>query len=262
MISPLAHVDPSAQIGQNVVVHPFAYIQGDVVIGDDCVIMPNACILNGTKLGKGNKIYPNAVIGADPQSFHWDGISQPRVELGDYNVVRENVVIAGSNSSDAVTRIGSHNHLMNKVHICHDVQIGDGCVLGISSNVAGACIIGDYAILSSAAMVQRKVRVGKFALLQMGCRVQKDVMPYSILGGNPPAYHGVNTLLLTKHHPEIEEQDLLPLANAFRIITAGNFSLDDAILKIQEQIRPTPFIQELLHFLAHAERGVIRTFPS
>ena len=26
MISPLAHVDPSAKIGENVTIHPFAYI--------------------------------------------------------------------------------------------------------------------------------------------------------------------------------------------------------------------------------------------
>lgn len=258
MISPLAHVDPAARIGANVEIQPFAYIQGDVVIGDNCVIMANACILNGTRMGMGNKIYPNAVIGTDPQSFHWDGKSQPRVEIGHDNVIRENVVIAGSNCSEDATRIGSRNHLMNKVHICHDVQIGDGCVLGISSNVAGACHIGDHAILSSAVIVQRKVRVGKFALLQVGCRVQKDVMPYAIFGGNPAAYHGVNTVVLQKFLPHIDERQLRHLASAFRIVTAGNFSLEDAVLKIKEQIEMSAEIQTLTDFILTAERGLIR----
>lgn len=258
MISPLAHVDPAAKIGANVEIHPFAYIQGDVVIGDNCVIMPNACILNGTTMGSGNKIYPNAVICADPQSFHWDGQSQPRVEIGNDNVIRENVVIAGSNRREDATRIGSGCFLMNKVHVCHDVQIGNGCVLGISSNVAGACHIGDHAILSSAAMVQRKVRVGKFSLLQSGCRVQKDVMPYAILGGNPAAYHGVNTVVINKLLPHLDERQLRHLANAFRIITAGNFSLDDAVIKIHEQIEMSPEIRDITDFIATAERGIIR----
>ena len=47
MISPLAYVDPAAQIGQNVEIGPFVYIEGDVRIGDDCVIMPHVSILMG-----------------------------------------------------------------------------------------------------------------------------------------------------------------------------------------------------------------------
>ena len=33
-ISPLAFVDPTAQLGDNVTIHPFAYIDKNVVIGD------------------------------------------------------------------------------------------------------------------------------------------------------------------------------------------------------------------------------------
>ena len=35
MISPLAHVDPAAKIGNNVKIYPFAFIDADVEIGDD-----------------------------------------------------------------------------------------------------------------------------------------------------------------------------------------------------------------------------------
>lgn len=69
MISKLAHVDPSAKIGQNVTVHAFAYIDKDVEIGDGCEIMPYASVLRGTRMGKNNKVYQGAVIGADPQDF-------------------------------------------------------------------------------------------------------------------------------------------------------------------------------------------------
>ena len=57
MISPLAYVDPSAQIGKNVTIHPFAYIDKNVVIGDDCVIMPYVSIMNGARIGNGNTFY-------------------------------------------------------------------------------------------------------------------------------------------------------------------------------------------------------------
>ena len=60
MISPLAYVDPNAQLGQNVEVGPFAYIEKGVVIGDNCVIKAHANILEGTTMGTGNIVYQNA----------------------------------------------------------------------------------------------------------------------------------------------------------------------------------------------------------
>lgn len=53
MISPLAYVDASAKLGNNVIVHPFAYIDKNVEIGDNCEIMPYASVLSGTRMGKG-----------------------------------------------------------------------------------------------------------------------------------------------------------------------------------------------------------------
>ena len=40
MISPLAYVDPSAKIGNNVTVHPFAYIDKNV----DCGCSAGLCL--------------------------------------------------------------------------------------------------------------------------------------------------------------------------------------------------------------------------
>ena len=89
MISPLAYVDPTARIGQNVEIMPFAYIEGDVTIGDNCVIMPHVSILNGTTIGNNNTIHQNTVICAKPQSFHYEEGGKPHVVIGDHNVIRE-----------------------------------------------------------------------------------------------------------------------------------------------------------------------------
>ena len=69
MISPLAYVDPKANIGKDVTIHPFAYVDADTVIGDGCVIMPYASVIHGTTLGKNVKVYRGAIIGADPRDF-------------------------------------------------------------------------------------------------------------------------------------------------------------------------------------------------
>ena len=105
MISNLAHVDPSAKIGNNVTIMPFAFVDKNVEIGDDSVIMPYAGLFNGTIIGKRNTIYCNAMIGVEPQDFHYKG-DDSKVIIGDDNKIRENVVIARGTYTDGATRIG------------------------------------------------------------------------------------------------------------------------------------------------------------
>lgn len=256
MISPLAYVDPAAKIGSNVEIGPFAYIEAGVSIGDGCVINPHASILKGTTMGKGNIVYQNAVIGATPQDFHYQEGSPTQVVIGNDNRIRENVVIAGSTYPDKATVIGNGNFLMDRAHICHDVHIFNQCIVGIGACIAGECELHDGSIQSNGVVVQQHVRVGRFSLIQSGCRVQKDVPPYVILGGNPASYHGINTVVLK--HLNISDRILRHIANTYRIIYTGNFSLQDAVIKIPEQIPMSDEIQKILDFIKEAKNGIVR----
>lgn len=256
MISPLAYVDPSAKLGNDVEVKPFAFIDKNVVIGDGCVIMPHASILEGTTMGKNNIVYQNAVVGAVPQNFHFVEGTKTRVVIGDDNRIRENVVIAGGTSESGATTIGNGNFLMDRVHICHDAHIHNQCVVGIGTIISGECEIGDCSIQSSNVVVLQHVRVGRYSLVQSGCRVQKDVPPYVILGGNPASYHGVNAVVLK--HVGKTERVLRHIANTYRLIYTANFSLEDVILKIPEQIPMSDEIRHILDFLKGTQLGIVR----
>ncbi len=256
MISPLAYIDPNAQLGQNVEVGPFAYIEKGVVIGDNCVIKAHANILEGTTMGTGNIVYQNAVIGATPQDFHYVEGTPSKVVIGNNNHIRENVVIAGSTYEDKATIIGDSNFIMDRVHICHDVHVYNKCVIGIGTCIAGESEIHDCSIQSTGVVVQQHVRVGRFSLIQSGCRVQKDVPPYVILGGNPASYHGVNAVVLK--HIGTTERIIRHIANTYRIIYTGNFSLEDAVLKIPEQIPMSDEIHDILNFVKCAKHGIVR----
>ena len=192
MISPLAYVDPAAKLGKNVTVQPFAYIEADVEIGDDNVIMSGARILNGTRMGKGNKIYHGAVLAAEPQDFHYEG-EKSLLVIGDHNDIRENVVISRATHKDGCTRIGNENHLMDGVHLCHDVQIGNRSVLGIKVSVAGDCRIDDCTILR----------------------------------------------------------------NAYRLVYQGNFSVQDALQKIEDQVPMSDEIYNIINFIKNSN-GIVK----
>ena len=256
MISPLAYVDPTAKLGNNVEIKPFAYIEGGVEIGDNCVIMPHVSILEGTTLGSGNIVYQNAVIGAKPQDFHFVEGSKTRVIIGNDNRIRENVVIAGSTYEGKATIVGNGNFIMDQTHICHDVIIHDKTVTGIGSIISGESELYEGCILSNNAIVQQHVRVGRYSLIQSGCRVQKDVPPYVIMGGNPVSYYGVNAVILK--HIGLTERILRHISNTYRLIFTANFSLEDAVIKIPEQIPMSEEIDNILDFIKATKIGIVR----
>ena len=49
-ISPLAFIDPEAQIGENCEIGPFCFIDKNVVIGDNNILMNSVTLLSGTRL--------------------------------------------------------------------------------------------------------------------------------------------------------------------------------------------------------------------
>lgn len=255
MISPLAYVDSSAKIGEKVTIQPFAYIEENVEIGDECVIMSGAKILKGTRMGKGNKVHHNAVLGAEPQDFHYIG-EDSHLVIGDYNDIRENVVISRATYSGGCTRIGNENYLMDGVHLCHDVQIGNHCVLGIKTTVAGECRIDDNTILSSNVILHQASHIGSWVLIQSGCRISKDVPPYVIMNGNPAEYHGINAAVL-QHKNEVTERVLRHIVNAYRLVYQGNFSIHDALQKIEDQVPMSDEIHNIINFIRES-KGIVK----
>lgn len=246
MISPLAHVDPSAKLGNNVTIHPFAFIDANVEIGDNCEIMPYVSIINGTKLGKNNKVYQYTVVGADPQDFRWKG--QPSFcTIGDNNVIRENVIINRGFNSERGTQIGDDCFIMATSHIGHDTVIEGKCVLGNNVLIAGEARIGKCSILSSGVILHEKSRIGDWTLIKGGCRISGNVPPFVIMAHNPASYFGVNAVVLRKHgHTEEQIDDI---AKAYRHVYQSGTSVFNALKRIEADLEPSPVRDTILGFI-------------
>ena len=253
-ISPLAYVNPEAKIGEGVIIHPFAYIDKNVVIGDNCVIMPNASILSGTRLGNNNQVYHNAVLGSTPQDFSYHG-GDTILEIGNNNVFRENVVISRSSSSTGKSVIGDNNFIMDGVHICHDCNIADHCVIGIKSIIAGNCVIGSHAIFSSMVSMFQDTRVGEWSLVQGGCRLKKDVPPYIVTTTNPTSYYGVNVEVLK--HFNVSEKIIQHIAQAYGLIFHSKVSIADALIRVVQEVPMSDEIENIISFIKNSNKGLI-----
>ncbi len=258
MISPLANVSPKAKIGKDVEIMPFAYIEAGTEIGDGCVIMPYVSIMKGTILGKNNKVYQHAVLGSDPQDFNYKG-AETKLVIGDNNTIRENVVISRSTFPDGDSSVGNNNFIMDKAHFCHDVKLGNNCIVGIGAYVAGNCTIDDCTILSTSVVLNQGCKIGKWSLVQSGTRLSKDVPPYVIVSGNPAMYHGVNAYILTHSQSfKISERVLKNIITAYRLLSQANFSVTDAMQKINEQVPKSDEIHDILSFVKDSKNGIVR----
>lgn len=256
MISPLAYVNPEAQIGENVEIGPFCYIDKGVVIGDNCELMPHATVLYGTTMGKGNQVFPGAVIGAIPQDLKFKGEDTTLV-IGDNNRIRENVTLNRGTASKGTTVIGSGSLLMEGVHIAHDCVIGSNCILGNQTKIAGEVVIDDFATLSSTVLVHQFCHVGSYVMVRGGSLCPKDIPPFIMAAKEPLAFMGLNLVGLRRRG--FDDEKIARIHSAYRILYLSKMNVTQAITALkQDSLAEYPEIQYIINFVEHSERGIIR----
>lgn len=254
-ISPLAYIDPEAVIGENCEIGPFCFIDKNVVIGDNNILMNSVSILYGARIGNGNTFFPGAVISAIPQDLKFRG-EETTAEIGDNNRIRENVTINRGTASKGRTIVGSNNLLMEGVHVAHDSIVGNGCIIGNQTKLAGEVIIDDNAILSGVVLMHQFCRVGGYTMIQGGTRFSKDIPPYIILGKEPAAYSGINIVGMRRRG--FSNELIENIHETYRIIYNRGFNVTEALQKVKEEIPMSPEIEYIISFIESSERGIIR----
>lgn len=237
-------IHPEAQIGKNVKIHPFVKIEKGVVVGDNCEIHSFVSLLEGTHLGNDNQIYEGCVIGAVPQE-HVHQSNYTEVFIGHGNVIRENVVINRGIAPDHATRIGDHNFIMEGVHLSHDVEVGNRCVLGCSSKVTSFCKIDDLVFVGMLCVINKRCRVGRLSFLSAHTVISKHVPPFVRIGGLHGEWQGVNTGILKENH--FTEKAIRDILFAYRLIYS-QFSLDYIKFKLDGQVADSEVTQEIIRF--------------
>ena len=255
MVSPLAYIHPEAKIGENVEIAPFVFIDKNVVIGDNNKIMANVNILYGSRIGNGNTIFPGAVIGAVPQDLKFRG-EESTAEIGDNNLIRENVTVNRGTAAKGRTIVGSNNLLMEGVHVAHDALIGNGCIIGNSTKMAGEIVIDDNAIISANVLMHQFCHVGSHVMIQGGCRFSKDIPPYIIAGREPIAFSGINIIGLRRRG--FANEVIESIHNAYRIIYQSGLNISDALTKVEAEVETSPEIEYIISFIRNSERGIIK----
>ena len=253
-ISPMAYVDPEAKLGDNNLIGPFCYIDKNVVIGDNNKLYNSVTIHTGARIGNGNEFFPGASISTKPQDLKFKG-EETTCELGDNNSIRENVTISRGTASKGKTVVGNGNLLMENMHVAHDCEIGNGCIIGNSTKFAGEVVVEDFAIISATCLFHQFCRIGSYVMFQGGSRTSQDIPSFVIAGKEPVRYAGVNLIGLRRRG--FDNATIEAIHDAYRIIYAQGV-LKDGIAEARAKYPDSKEVEYICSFIESSKRGIIR----
>jgi UDP-3-O-[3-hydroxymyristoyl] glucosamine N-acyltransferase len=225
------YIDATAKIGEQVFIGAFAYIGEKVIIGNGAKIYPNAFIGNNVTIGQntvihpGVKIYHNCVIGNNvtihagtvigsdgfgfaPQA---DGSFKKVPQIG--NVIIEDGVEIGSNSTIDRATIGSTlikagAKLDNLLQIAHNVEVGNNTVIAAQAGVSGSTKIGNNVMIGGQAGIVGHINIGDGAKINAQSGVSKSMDAGKAVTGSPAHDYtaALRSQAASRKLPELEKR--------------------------------------------------------
>lgn len=206
IISPLASIDKTAQIGCNVTVGPFVVIEENVKIGDNTIIEAHTYIGKNAQIGKNALIEDHvsikyaiiednvfiksgARIGQPGFGFHMDKSGHfdvPQlgcVRIGNNVHIGANTTIDRGSQFDTIIHNGVR--IDNLVQIAHNVEIGENSVLVAQVGIAGSTKLGKFVIVAGQVGIAGHLNIGNFVKIAGQSGVTRHVNDHETLGGTP-----------------------------------------------------------------------------
>lgn len=253
-IHPLAVVESGAKIGKNVVVEAFAVVKQNVELKDNVVIKSHAYIDGNTTIGEGTVIWPGASIGTKTQDLKFRG-EKTFVVIGKRCEIREYVTINSSCQENSTVRIGDDCLLMAYCHVAHNCEIGNKVVMSNSAMLAGHVIVEDCARIGGMTPVHQFSRIGCYAMVGGFSGVLRDVPPYTVGGGFPYKFGGINIIGLKRHQFPLEVR--IAISKAFKLTYRSGLHLEEALSEIEKNVEPLQEIKHWIEFCKTSKRGIL-----
>ncbi len=217
-----AIVDKSAKIADGVTIGAFSMIGADVEIGLGCNIHSHVKIEGHTKIGENNEVCSYSFIGAPPQDLSYKN-EPTKTLIGHNNIFREYVSIhRGTIKDKKETVIGNDNLLMSYVHVGHDVQFGNNCIVANSTNFAGHVHVGDKVIIGGGCNISQFVTLGRGSYLGGASAVDRDVPLFCTAYGNRVRLKGINIIGLRRSG--LSKQVISEVVDFYRLMESNPMS--------------------------------------
>jgi UDP-3-O-[3-hydroxymyristoyl] glucosamine N-acyltransferase len=157
-VGAFAYLGENVVIGKNVKIYPQCYIGDNVTVADNTILFAGVKIYHDCKIGAHCTIHASSVIGSDGFGFAPNSENNYNKVPQIGNVVIEDYVEIGSNTSIDRATLGSTIirkgvKLDNLIQIAHNVEIGENTVMAGGVFIAGSTKIGKNVMVGGQAGV-------------------------------------------------------------------------------------------------------------
>ncbi len=189
-IGDFAYIGENAIIGDNVKIFPGCYIGDNATIGNNSTLYSGVKLYIGTSVGKNCTIHGGCVIGADGFGFVPQDNSQYQKVAQIGNVVIEDNVEIGSNTTIDRATLGSTIirkgvKLDNLIQIAHNVEVGENTVIAAQTGIAGSTRIGRNCMIGGQVGITGHLNIGNDVKIAAQSGISTDVADGSIIMGSP-----------------------------------------------------------------------------
>lgn len=205
-----AHIGENTKIGKGCKIYPYTYIGDNVEIGDNTIFYPHVVVYDGCVIGNDCIVHAGAVIGSDGFGFAPDtnGEYKKIAQLG--NVVIEDKVEVGANTTIDRAVIGStiiHKgvKLDNLIQIAHNVEIGENTAMAAQVGISGSVKVGANCMFAGQVGLGGHIRVGDNTQVGAQSGIISNVGANAKLMGTPgiPVRGFLRSSLLFEKLPDI-----------------------------------------------------------
>lgn len=207
-------IGEGARVGNNVKLFPMTFIGNGVKIGDDSMIMPGVKIYHHCVIGKNVTIHAGTIIGSDGFGFapQPDGSYKKIPQIG--NVVIEDDVEIGANSTIDRATIGSTliragSKLDNLIQVAHNVEIGNNTVMAAQAGISGSTKIGSNVQIGGQAGIVGHIQIADGTRINAQSGVSKSIkQPNSAITGSPAFDYtsALRSQAVSRNLPELEKR--------------------------------------------------------
>ena len=189
-IGAFTYIGENVVLGNNVKIYPNSYVGDNTKIGDNTTIFAGVKIYSETEIGVNCKIHSGTVIGAD-------GFGFAPTETGEYkavpqigNVIIEDNVDIGSNSTIDRATLGSTIirkgvKLDNQIQIAHNVEVGKNTVIASQTGIAGSTKVGESCIIGGQVGFAGHLLIGNNVKIQGQSGITKSIKDNDVVQGTP-----------------------------------------------------------------------------
>jgi UDP-3-O-[3-hydroxymyristoyl] glucosamine N-acyltransferase len=170
-IGAFAVISKNVRIGDNVKIYPQVFIGDNVVIEDNTILHSGVKIYHDSKIGKNCIVHSGVVIGSDGFGFAPQSESEHKKIMHVGNVLVEDYVEIGSNTTIDRATMGSTiirkgAKLDNLIQIAHNCEIGERTFMAAQCGVSGStkigknCLVGGQVGFAGHITIADEVKIG------------------------------------------------------------------------------------------------------